>query len=59
MCWCEVADEPVVVKKSRPRKAGNSLEDKTATTASKAAEVTDVSLAGHRCVKSTTVDANG
>jgi len=28
--WCEVADDPVVVSKSRPVKAGNSLEDKTA-----------------------------
>jgi len=29
---CEVADESVVVMKSRPVKAGNSLEDKTGTT---------------------------
>lgn len=28
---CEVADESVVVMKSRPVKAGNSLEDKTGT----------------------------
>ena len=34
--WCEVADEPVVVSKSRPVKAGNSLEDKTVTTSDKA-----------------------
>ncbi len=26
---CEVADEPVVVMKSQPMKAGNGLEDKT------------------------------
>jgi hypothetical protein len=31
-CECEVADEPVVVMKFRPKKAGNSLEDKTETT---------------------------
>jgi len=30
--WCEVADEPVVVRKSRPMKPGNRVEDKTATT---------------------------
>jgi hypothetical protein len=29
---CEVADDPVVVKKFRPMKAGNSLEEKTETT---------------------------
>jgi hypothetical protein len=29
---CEVADESVVVMKSRPVKAGNSLEGKTGTT---------------------------
>jgi len=29
---CEVADESVVVMKSRPMKAGNRLEDKTGTT---------------------------
>jgi len=29
---CEVADDSVVVMKSRPVKAGNSLEDKTGTT---------------------------
>lgn len=32
--WCEVADDPVVVKKSRPEKPGNRVEDKTATTSS-------------------------
>ena len=31
---CEVADEPVVVMKFRPVKAGNRLEDKTGTMAS-------------------------
>jgi hypothetical protein len=30
--WCEVADDSVVVMKSRPEKAGNSLEDKTGMT---------------------------
>jgi hypothetical protein len=29
---CRVADESVVVKKSRPEKAGNRLEDKTGMT---------------------------
>jgi len=29
---CEVADEPVVVKKFRPVKAGNRVEDKTGMT---------------------------
>lgn len=33
--WCQKSDEPVVVNKSRPVKAGNSLEEKTATTACK------------------------
>ena len=28
---CEVADDPVVVSKPRPVKAGNSVEDKTET----------------------------
>jgi hypothetical protein len=27
--WCEVADEPVVVLKCWPMKAGNGVEDKT------------------------------
>ncbi len=30
--WCEVADDSVVVKKFRPVKAGNSVEDKIETT---------------------------
>ena len=30
--WCEVADDPVVVSKSRPVKPGNRVEDKTAMT---------------------------
>jgi len=34
--WCEVADEPVVVSKSRPVKAGDRVEDKTVTTFGKA-----------------------
>jgi hypothetical protein len=29
---CEVADDPVVVSKSRPMKPGNRVEEKTATT---------------------------
>ena len=29
---CKVADDSVVVTKSRPEKAGNSLEEKTGTT---------------------------
>jgi hypothetical protein len=29
---CEVADDPVVVLKFRPMKAGNSVEDKTGMT---------------------------
>jgi hypothetical protein len=29
---CKVADESVVVMKSRPEKAGNGLEEKTGTT---------------------------
>ena len=29
---CEVADEPVVVMKSRPVKPGNGVEEKTGTT---------------------------
>jgi hypothetical protein len=28
-CWCEVADEPVVVSKARPVKASNGVEGKT------------------------------
>ena len=30
--WCEVADDPVVVSKSRPVKPGNRVEEKTAMT---------------------------
>jgi hypothetical protein len=44
--WCEVADDPVVVSKSRPVKAGNSLEEKTAMTLGKATAVTDASFSG-------------
>ena len=33
-CWCEVADEPVVVSKARPVKASNGVEDKTKPTIS-------------------------
>ena len=29
LCWCEVADEPVVVMKFRPLKASNGVEGKT------------------------------
>ncbi len=29
---CEVADDPVVVRKSRPEKPGNRVEEKTAMT---------------------------
>lgn len=32
MMSCEVADEPVVVLKFRPMKAGNSVEEKTEMT---------------------------
>ena len=42
---CEVADESVVVMKSRPVKAGNSLEGKTGTTRRK-------SRRGPSCAKS-------
>jgi len=28
-CWCEVADEPVVVRKTEPMKASNGVEGKT------------------------------
>jgi hypothetical protein len=47
-----VADEPVVVNKSLPTKAGDSLEDKTATTSSKELAVTDSSLDEFTQVKS-------
>ncbi|QDV14481.1 hypothetical protein CA51_43820 [Rosistilla oblonga] len=39
--WCQESDEPVVVNKSRPVKAGNSLEDKTVATTCKASAVTE------------------
>jgi hypothetical protein len=42
--WCEVTDEPVVVNTSLPAKAGDSLEEKTATTSSKESAVTESSL---------------
>lgn len=50
--WCELADEPVVVNKALPMKAGDSLEDKTATTSSKELAVTDSSLDEFTQVKS-------
>ena len=31
-CWCEVADDAVVVNKVRPVKASNGVEDKTGLT---------------------------
>lgn len=31
-CWCEVADESVVVSKARPMKASNGVEVKTGPT---------------------------
>lgn len=33
-CWCEVADDAVVVSKVRPVKASNGAEDKTELTIS-------------------------
>ena len=33
-CWCEVADEAVVVSKVRPVKASNGVEGKTELTIS-------------------------
>ncbi|PSV86851.1 hypothetical protein [Photobacterium leiognathi] len=33
-CWCEVADESVVVNKARPEKPSNGVEDKTELTIS-------------------------
>ena len=47
-----MADEPVVVNKSLPTKAGDSLEDKTATTSSKELAVTESSLDGFTQAKS-------
>ena len=48
--WCEVADDSVVVMKSRPMKAGNSLEDKTGMTCrlSRQGSVSVKSLIGMR-----------
>ena len=43
---CEVADDPVVVSKPRPVKAGNSLEDKTVVTSRLIAAGGVVSKAG-------------
>jgi hypothetical protein len=34
LCWCEVADEPVVVSKVQPVKPSNGVEDKTELTSS-------------------------
>jgi hypothetical protein len=47
-----VADEPVVVNKLLPAKAGDSLEEKTATTSSKESAVTESSLDGFMQAKS-------
>ena len=33
-CWCEVADESVVVNKARPKKPSNGVEGKTELTIS-------------------------
>lgn len=49
---CEVADEPVVVKKSRPEKPGNRVEEKTATTS-------DLVQAGDRSPKASIVAKGG
>ncbi|MBU1297045.1 hypothetical protein IBG28_10315 [Marinomonas arctica] len=32
VCWCEVADESVVVSKARPMKPSNGVEEKTELT---------------------------
>jgi hypothetical protein len=37
-CWCEVADESVVVSKTWPRKASNGVEEKTKLIISKASD---------------------
>jgi hypothetical protein len=39
MTRCEVADDPVVVKKLRPEKPGNRVEEKTAMTSGRALPV--------------------
>ena len=44
-CWCEVADEPVVVSKVRPVKASNGVEGKTGLT------ISIVSDGEHLCQK--------
>ena len=36
MCWCEVADESVVVSKAQPMKPSNGVEEKTELTNSMA-----------------------
>ena len=48
---CEVADEPVVVLKFRPVKAGNSLEEKTGMTRHR--------VVGGRCVSKAASVAKG
>ena len=35
-CWCEVADESVVVSKARPEKPSNGVEEKIELTSSMA-----------------------
>jgi Zn-dependent M16 (insulinase) family peptidase len=50
--WCEAAVEPVVVNKSLPTKAGDSLADKTATTSSSESAVIESSLDGFTQIKS-------
>jgi hypothetical protein len=47
-----VSDEPVVVNKLLLSKAGDSLEEKTATTSSKESAVTESSLDGFIQAKS-------
>ncbi|PAS33440.1 hypothetical protein CGT70_19105 [Vibrio cholerae] len=37
-CWCEVADESVVVNKARPEKPSNGVEEKTELTISIASD---------------------
>ena len=48
---CEVADDSVVVRKFRPMRAGNSLEDKTGTTHSL--------VCGGRCKPKAALSAKG
>jgi hypothetical protein len=47
-----VSDDPIVVSKLLPVKAGNGLEEKTAATSSKESAVTESSLDGFTQVKS-------